>query len=112
MEINGIQYRFGKLDTLKQLQVARRLAPLLAETVKAASAGDGEDLFSSLAGPIATAFAKMSDEDVEYVFKTCLRVVERHQNDHWFTVVTPEGVNKYQDVIDLSVSLQLIVEVV
>ncbi|KAA6459626.1 hypothetical protein DYQ86_16030 [Acidobacteria bacterium AB60] len=108
MEINGIEYRIGKLDPIKQLHVARRLAPLLAEAVKAASVAEDE---SMLAGPIAAAFAEMSDEDVEYVTTKCLGVVHRVQGENAFKVMNSSGGFQYPDM-GLTTILQLVVEVV
>lgn len=110
MELNGHEYRIGKLDAFKQLHIARRLAPLMAGMVKAFSASDGEDALDLAAVPIAEAIAQMSDADVEYVTKTCLRAVKRIDSGKALDMMVGEDL-RYQD-IDLATMLQLTVAVV
>lgn len=124
-EIGGVGYRIERLDAMKQLHIARRLAPVLAKvaglipTAAAPAEGDaasadqvadpaGERGFLAALGGMAEAAAHMSDEDVDYVIKTCLGVCLR-ANPHgsgWSPVAAPNGRLMFQD-IDLPVMMQL-----
>ena len=86
VEFQGVQYRIGTLDCFKQFHVTRRLAPLLAGLAKASeqvppAVKESEDgaarWFESIAGPMAEAFANLSDETADYIIQTCLGVVQR-----------------------------------
>lgn len=67
--LNGREYRIDRLDAIRQLHVARRLAPLVAN-----------DSILDL----ARAMAEMSQENADYVIGTCLDVVQFKQviNNH------------------------------
>lgn len=105
-EINGVQYRSGKLDTFKQLHVSRKIAPLVPKVLPAFAAiaqakrsegavlGDALDearklgvqdidLIAKAIEPVTNVLAEMSDADVEYLFATCLVVVQRKQGKDW-----------------------------
>ncbi|WP_250512699.1 phage tail assembly chaperone [Caballeronia sp. INDeC2] len=105
-EINGVQYRSGKLDTFKQLHVSRKIAPLVPRVLPAFAAiaqvkredgaiiGDALDearklgvkdidLIAKAIEPVTNVMADMSDADVEYLFANCLTVVQRKQGKDW-----------------------------
>ena len=117
LEINDVWYRTGKLDAFKQFHLFRKLMPLfsgMGETAAsnvahaAAAAGASEDLvrWSSL-GPIAQAVAEMSQQDSEFIIKTCLAVCHRKNPvGQWVRVATPQGDLMFED-IDLQTMLQL-----
>lgn len=107
-EINGQQYRSGKLNARQQFHVARRLAPVLGG-LAAASQGASTD-FAHFLQPIADAIAGMSDADCDYILDTCLGVVQRQQGSAWALIL----VNKAQmfDDIDLGVMLQIASKVI
>lgn len=86
VSINGHEYSIGKLSAFDQFHVARRLAPLLA----AAAGGLGpngkpaaEELDPSA---ILAALSAIKDEDVEFIFNTCLKAAERRQSGAWAKV--------------------------
>jgi hypothetical protein len=107
-EINGQQYRSGKLNARQQFHVARRLAPVLGGLAEA-SQGSSTD-FAHFLQPIADAIAGMSDQDCDYILDTCLAVVQRQQGSAWANVF----VNKAQmfDDIDMGVMLQIASKVI
>jgi hypothetical protein len=107
-EINGQQYRSGKLNARQQFHVARRLAPVLGG-LATASQGNTED-FATFLQPIADAIAGMSDADCDYVLDNCLAVVKRQQGSAWANIF----VNKAQmfEDIDMGVMLQIASKVI
>ncbi|MET3654091.1 phage tail assembly chaperone [Dyella japonica] len=107
-EINGQQYRSGKLNARQQFHVARRLAPVLGG-LATASQGKTDD-FATFLQPIADAIAGMSDADCDYVLDTCLAIVQRQQGSSWANIF----VNKAQmfDDIDMGVMLQIASKVI
>jgi len=107
-EINGQQYRSGKLNARQQFHVARRLAPVLGGL---ATASQGKtDNFATFLQPIADAIAGMSDADCDYVLDNCLAIVQRQQGSSWANIF----VNKAQmfDDIDMGVMLQIASKVI
>lgn len=100
----GHDYVIGKLDAMSQLHVSRRIAPIipvLVPMIQEMAKGDIQELatklkqatddesqalavadadLSGLASafqPFADALAEMSEENTDYVVKTCLSVVKR-----------------------------------
>lgn len=116
-EINDVWYRTGKLDAFKQFHLFRKLMPLfsgmgetaasqVAQAAQAAGASDDVIRWSSL-GPIAQAVAEMTQQDSEYIIKTCLAVCQRKNPvGQWTRLTTPQGDLMFED-IDLQVMLQL-----
>lgn len=121
--IDGNEYEIGKLATLKQLQVGRRLAPLIAaaapgivelslhetDTSGQGTAGSSQPkdpraeidlmklVLTSAAVPTAEMLAKMTDQDFEYVVNECLAVCQRKQTRGWARVYT-NGVLMFSDI--------------
>lgn len=102
------EYSIGKMNAIKQFHLARRLAPAIAAIstvyVKPGSAGDsggtdGTDFFAAIAGPLSSALANMSDEEVESIIFPCLAVVQRKEGIAW-TAVKAKGQNvlMYEDI--------------
>lgn len=110
-EINGQQYRTGKLNAIQQFHVARRLAPALWAMGAAAAGAELTDLSDAGAlmklGPVAEALAKMSDADTEYILKTCMSVVARQQGQGWAAVQAQNGSALMFEDIDLPVMMRL-----
>src|SRR5260364_104487 len=65
-EIEGQQYRAGKLNAFAQLHVARKIAPVLGGL----AALQGADSVAALKS-LADVIAAMPDADCEYVLHTC-----------------------------------------
>lgn len=133
-EINGQQYRSGKLDAFKQFHVARRLAPLLSgvssvlngsglpdpeppraegEAAKAEvpAAPDKKD-FVDFLEPMADALAHMPDADCDYILFTCLGVVQRQQGNGWAKVVAQGTRSMMFDDIDMGVMINITMKVI
>lgn len=135
-EINGVQYRSGKLDTFKQLHVSRKIAPLVPKVLPAfasialarkdgaaqeATVGNAIDdakklkiedidLIAKSLGPVMDLMAGMSDSDVEYIFGNCLSVVQRKQGKDW-QHIWRNGAMMFDD-IDLPVMTQIAMKVI
>ena len=133
--INGADYQIRKLTPFQQFHVARRLAPALwalgtaaADAISTAktpaadvtTSAHGEapahaPLSGMLAafGPVAEAFAKMSNEDTEYILSTCLAVCFRRSGNGW-AAIAPSGSGGMMafDDINLPVMMQLAMEVI
>lgn len=119
--IKGIRYRVGKLDAFKQFHIARRLAPALFELATSAAkvadttGGPSDSVnMSELAAfkPVVEAVSKLSDEDADYVMKSCLGVVTREINNGsaWQNVLV-SGRMQFEDM-GLDVIMPLTMEVV
>lgn len=122
-EINGVQYRSGKLDTFKQLHVSRKIAPLvpkvlpafaaIAQANRPAGAALGVaniDLIAKAIDPVTNVMAEMSDADVEYLFANCLAVVQRKQGKDWAPIWRNEAL--MFDDIELPQMTQIAMKVI
>jgi hypothetical protein len=113
--INGVTYSIGKMNAFEQLHVARRLAPMLASLVTSfnSSLTDGlnEDSILELAtGPLADTFAKMSNDDVNFIVNTCLSACQRKQ-ERIYSKVMANGSLMFMD-IELDTMMGLVLYVV
>lgn len=94
-------YRVGKLNAFSQLYVFKRLSPMLpALAVGFGGLGalaekekDDEDIIplTKLAdafNPVIDTFAKLPDEDMDFILKTCLAVVHVQDGKEWHPVVS------------------------
>jgi hypothetical protein len=100
----GKTYRAGRLDAVTQFHVVRRLAPVLGELAPAMKAGgDGLEALP----PLASAVAKMTDEDANYCLFGLLGCVTRKQDNGlgWGPVSVGNSL-MYAD-IDMGVMLKL-----
>ncbi|MBY4832575.1 phage tail assembly chaperone [Burkholderia dolosa] len=70
------------------------------------------DAVAPVLQPFADALAGLKDEDAEYVFGTCLSVVERWQGAGWAKVWSPVHKTAMFDDIGIDVMLPLVVRVV
>jgi hypothetical protein len=102
VQLSNNVYRVGRADAMTQFHVARRLAPVLAalgvslmdllkQAPPAPADGDGAPSLAdvdmlAVMRPVMDIVSKMTDEDVEYVIKAALSVVQRQQGDRWAAV--------------------------
>lgn len=141
VDIAGNKYQVGRMPPLKQFHVSRKLAPLafafgaglvsnanissaLSKTpespaVDALEGSEEPDLLKDVAGkdiltafePVTLMLAQMREEDLDYVFKTCLGYAKRQQGSAWAAVQTPSGQMMFDD-IDMTIMMQITMEVV
>lgn len=122
-EINGVEFRSGKLDTFKQLHVSRKIAPLVPKVLPAFAAitrrrkADGESIDAENLGliaeamqPVADVLAEMSDADVEFILSNCLSVVQRKQGKDW-QPIWRNGAIMFDD-IELPLMIQITLKVI
>lgn len=113
IELNGNQYRIGKLSGLLQGQLARRITPLVPKAVPAfrafyemqqravaggteISVNDVMDAADSIT-PLAEALADLKDETFEQVVMLCMSVVQRQQGASW-AAVSRNGAMMFADI--------------
>jgi len=117
LQINDIWYRSGKLTAFQQFHLFRKLMPLFsgmgetaaANIVKQASqVGAPDDVVRWAAlGPLAQAVSEMSQQDSEFIVRTCLSVCTRkNPAGQWSRVTAPSGDLMFED-IDLMAMMQL-----
>jgi len=118
-ELQGNQYRAGKLDAFAQLHVSRRIAPLIPALipvfVRVAKGGLTKDLagLAEIIKPFADGLAAMDDESAEFVITTCLSVVKRQATgNNWAPVWSKSGKCSMFDDIDLGAMIPLVVRVI
>ncbi|WP_321789251.1 phage tail assembly chaperone [Burkholderia pyrrocinia] len=70
------------------------------------------DAIAPVLQPFADALASLKDEDAEYVFGTCLSVVERWQGPGWAKIWNTAHKTSMFDDIGIDVMLPLVVRVV
>ncbi|KVN17917.1 MULTISPECIES: phage tail assembly chaperone [unclassified Burkholderia] len=131
IELNGARYAIGKLSAMQQFHVSRRIAPIIPPMIpvllqfyeemdktEGVSADEKQGvlaLVNSIAPvlqPFADALANLKDEDAEYVFGTCLSVVERWQGPGWAKVWNTAHKTSMFDDIGIDVMLPLVVRAV
>jgi hypothetical protein len=113
LQINDISYRSGKLTAFQQFHLFRKLMPLFsglgetaAQNIANAAAGVGQVRWSGM-GPIAQAISDMSQQDSEFILKTCLSVcTRRNPAGQWGRVTAPNGELMFED-IDMMGMMQL-----
>lgn len=116
LEINGVNYRIGKLDAFTQFHIARRLAPIqLAMGISAGelatkASADEAAIAAAIMGPIADIVSKMPQDDVDYILKTCLAAVSRQQGEAYARVLV-SGSLMFSD-ITMQVMLRLTIAVI
>lgn len=118
MEIDVAEHKYviGKMKSRQQRNVLRRLFPLLLaskellmiagqalgkmkDIEEAAPSNPAEitELFSA-AGPLASAFSGMKDEDCDYIFDTCLGVVKRRVAGGLTDITLLSGDLRFEDI--------------
>jgi hypothetical protein len=118
LEIQGNNYRIGKLNPFEQFHIVRRVSPVLVALgeiqSKMKKIEDGEEpdegLFAKFGG-LANIVSKMPDEDVDYVLKLCLKVCKRVDTNGTAPVLASSGKLMYED-IDMSVMLKIAFETI
>lgn len=107
-EVAGHQYRSGRMNAFEQSHIIRRLSPLASafSGVVSAIKDDPSRAFE----PLASAFASMSDADVEYIQVRALSVVQRQQGDRWAPVFVQRGGIAFDDIDALAMN-QIVFEV-
>lgn len=119
VEIGGQRYRTQKLDAFKQFHLFRKLMPVLSgmgatfsDLPDSAPGGDmtADTRFWSAMGPAATAIAEMSQQDSEFILKTCLQACSRWNGNNWVRITAANGDLMFDD-IDMMGMLQLSFEV-
>lgn len=103
-EIGNKKFKLCKIDAFKQFHIARRVGPLLLETLPA-SQGQLKDikaydalpeaekleLFTKVVNPLMNGLAKLSDKDAELVLYGLLSSVETQQEaGNWARVATAD----------------------
>ena len=124
IEIGEVHYRTGRLNVFEQLNLVRRIAPLLSglgqslaqAPQRRVSNGEDEDdpaldpaaeaNFWAALKPIAEAIKDMSDEDSTYVVRLCLSKCRRQDNGHWAAIMASSG-QDFMFPIDLATAMQL-----
>lgn len=116
-DIYGHKYRIGALNAMQQFHVMRRLYAVSSAMgegfSKLQEKGGAAALESQLSGetsrtvdileivqPLLRAVGQMRDEDAEYVFGTCLAVVERQMPGAtgWARVQSSPGQMMFDDI--------------
>lgn len=124
-EVGGNQYHVGKLDVFVQLQVARRLLPVIQGFAVAAltaaqqanvklegmTTADQLRMVVPHLGDVSNVIANMADKEFDFVMKTCLGSVTRVVDGRAQPLMTKGGVLLFQDLSPMHV-LSLVQEVI
>lgn len=100
-KVGEFDYRAPRLDVFVAFDVYRKLFPVFVGSVDAIiavfkRARPGEDptladfLDAKVANtiePLVSALSKMSNDDADFVIKSCLSVVSRRENDQWAPIM-------------------------
>ncbi|WP_283149014.1 phage tail assembly chaperone [Silvimonas soli] len=121
-ELNGVNYRAGKLTAFEQFHVSRKIAPIVPTLIpiflRLSKAAGDKPLTENLAEmgeilqPFADGIASMPDSDAEYVLGTCLSVVQRQQGGNWSVVWNKQHNTSMFDDMDIGVMLPIAVRVI
>ena len=121
LSIGAVNYRTGDLDVFQAYHMSRKLMPFLVGLIESltraqsSAAGNGSDVsvtanpaFWGSIGPVANAIAEMSQEDSEYILRTCLGTVMRRGEgaSNWARLTTSQGILMFED-LKLGDALQL-----
>ena len=119
-------YTIGRLNALDQFHVSRKIAPIvptlmpiisevakgdLSKTIESIELGDNNELGSleplaQALEPFMEAFAKMPEDDVNYIIHKCLSVVKRGSS------IVCRGQSIMFDDLDMGQILPLVVAVI
>lgn len=120
------EYSIGRLNALDQFHVSRKIAPIiptlmpiisevakgdLTKTIESIELGDNNELVSleplaQALEPFMEAFAKMPEDDVNYIIHKCLSVVKRGSS------IVCRGQSIMFDDLDMGQILPLVVAVI
>ena len=104
VELGGQRYRTGRLDAFKQFHLFRKLMPILSGLGETSAqqelltAEASEASFWGSLGPVATSIAEMSQQDSEFILKTCLNVVQVWNGQTWVRVTSSTGDLMFEDI--------------
>lgn len=101
--VGKYSYKIDRMDAMNQFHVARRLVPVMGAFASMATAlhnkVEGQPIEAIDLLPIATAISQLSDDESEYVIKTCLSVVRRlDETSNRYTPMMVRGNMMFQDV--------------
>lgn len=121
--VGGQAYDVQKMVPREQLQVFRRIAPLLSTVMRAVivmidEEGDPKAALAEAMqsiGPLTDSLAAMTNEQFDYVLDACLlKVLRLDADDKWHPIYASNGrggvLRMYQD-IDAAAELRLVAEV-
>lgn len=130
LEIDGRKYKSAPLDPFLQLHIARRIAPAMYIMASAmfSKLRDGGEIdktnlvdavkdstllhaLMGAVGPLVEFTAHMSNDDFEYVTRTCVTVVSMESGQGWQKVMNANGAMQF-DHIDAVTILQLAAAVI
>lgn len=108
IEIDGVAYRIGRMNALRQFDVVRRLGPMVP--IMAQQLREGAEKIDGarwIMGVAVGAAAEVKQADSDFVVQTCLGVVQRKDpvSGAWVPVLMGGQVS---DDIDLSVILEVL----
>lgn len=108
-EVDGIQYRSGKMNALQQFHVGRKLAPIFGKMGPSLMGIDNPDTATmDLLSPILNSLAEMPEDDCNYILFRCLAVVQRYQPPNAWAQVWNEPAKRLMfDDIDMKAMLQI-----
>ena len=97
INLNGQNYRVGRVDAIQQFHVARRLAPIQirmgvsgAQLAKTAEV-DEVAMMAAIMGPIADMVATMPEADVNYIINMAMNNTMREQGEgKWARVMVSD----------------------
>lgn len=100
-EVNGIMYRTTRLNAITQLQLMRRLSPVIP-LILGVDQNDNIAVVSK-----ATEFiSALSDSDIEYIVQVCLKSCERRDGGKghptWNRVMLDDGSNMYEELLTMT----------
>lgn len=108
-EVDGHSYRTAKLSAMKQIHVARKIAPLFAAVPGILSRlNEGIGALK----PVLDEMAGMPAADLDFVIKECLMVVRRKDGSDWQRVWVDGADTPMYDDIDGPQILQIVQRVV
>lgn len=117
--VNDQQYRIGKLTAMQQFHVSRRIAPIIPTLIPVfvkltRDGGLSGDLagFGEVLAPFADGISKLEDQASEEIIAMCLAVVSRLDGQKWSPVWNRQYKTCMFDDIDLSVMINLAVQVI
>lgn len=114
IELDGHQYRCGKMPTRTQLHVAIKLAPVMEGltplVLMDADFNDPRIVFQAVSA-LTNTLGLMKLEDADFVVDAALQAVRWSQNGRWVPLVAPGGVLLNGAADRLDVQLRLLWEV-
>ena len=114
IEIAGIHFRTGRMNTIDQFHVGRRVMPLfsklgpaLARPTEGATPQQMESFVIDAAGRFVDAIGTLEDAECNYVLDKCLSICSRKQGDTWAPIWNSSVMRLMFEDIDMVVMLRL-----